>query len=283
MTAHSRITAFICTLSAIVLISCGPPAKVGDQAKLCQPTDLKVVTVGNGRAIIAYNPGCPETRILRGFNIYVSPVPLVGKYGGRALPSSVKPHNPEIYPGDPEGTFDRETYEIKNVANATRYYVHLRTVYSDKSLSLPTNEIELVCWPQGEIDLAVSYSGKQDGFSFTLDNYCGTDDIENDMYFFHKDGFDYFCSPARLSAVNRKSKLFNVAAGTLHGDLGRLQRIGYEYKKIKIFQGERYLLETEDGHVAGLYIKRFEGEGSNRRVIFDYLFKPPIKETGSGA
>lgn len=269
--------------SIFLLISCGPPAGGGDESVRCQPRNLIIDTIGNGRAIVAYNPGCTGTRIMRGFNFYVSTRPLAKEYPGRDLPSSIQPHNPEVYPGDPEGSARRETFEIKNIANATRYYVHMRAVYNDKSLSLPTNEIELVCYPQGEVELAISYSGEQAGFSFVKDNFCKTDALENDLYFYHKDGIDYLCSPSRLGPVNRASKIFMVAAGMVGGGLNKYRPVGPHYKRLKLKSDLRIILETEDGYNVSLHIKRIEGEGKDRRVIFEYLYKPPIKDIGSEA
>ncbi|MFH1701622.1 MAG: hypothetical protein ABIE07_13670 [Candidatus Zixiibacteriota bacterium] len=190
-----QLVFFIVTISSL-LMACGP--KTGSdlgEGKLCNPHSLEIDSVGSHYLRIAWNTGCPGFRIMRGFNIYLSPAPLAGQYSGYDLPQSIKPYNNEAYPGDPEGNEKHETFEFRELPLAEKYYIHVRVINSDGTLSLPSNEIEIVQMPQGVISLGISYSGNNDGFSFENDAYCGTDDVENDLYFYSKDGTDYLCSP----------------------------------------------------------------------------------------
>ncbi len=266
-------------LIGFMVISCGPSGRVGlDESRLCIPRDLQIDSVGNRYAKIAWDPGCPGTRIMRGFDIYLSPVPLVDKYSGREFSNSIKPHNHELYPGDAEGNPDRETYEIENISNATRYFVHVRAVYNDGSFSKPSNEIDLICYPQGILELAVSYSGDQAGFSFAEDRYCRTNNLENDIYFYHKDGKDFLCSPSRLGAVNRMTKIYPAGKGVTPPYPEKLQRVGEASEKIEILPGRNIVIETEDGYYAGLYIRQLERSGDDRRAIIQYFYRPPVAE-----
>jgi hypothetical protein len=273
---------FIASFTMVVLpISCGPPSQYkADESKRCVPHSLTLDKISNRYAVIAWNPGCPGTRILRGYNIYLSPVPLTEQHPRYELPQSIKPFNREIYPGDTVGDPNRETYECEDISNATVYYAHVRTVYNDNSLSLPTNEIEVVSYAQGEIELAVSYSGKQDGFSFEKNNYCGTDDIENDIYFYSKDGKDYLCSPLRLGPVNRPTKIYPAGEGSTLGNISDIRPSGDPLEKVELRKGGIYIIITEEDYPVKLRAAEITGSGDDRKIRFEYIYKPPVKRQG---
>lgn len=270
---------FLIVFIAILLIACGPKTGVDlSEVNLCNPHSLKIDSTGSHYTRIAWNPGCPGIRIMQGFNIYLSPTPIVSQYSGRSLPESIKPYNAELYPGDPEGNEKYETFEIKNISLAEKYYAHIRVVNSDGTLSLPSNEIEIVQMPQGIINLGSSYSGNNDGFSFEKDSYCGTDDIENDLYFYTKDGIDYLCSPARISAVNRANKIYPAGQGESLGDVSKITSRGESSEKIAMSPGSIFVIETEDGYFATLRLIRMTGTGENRSAEFEYFYQAPVKK-----
>jgi hypothetical protein len=273
---------YLCILLSIAVVSCGPKTRVDiDESKRCVPRNLMLVATDNNYARIAWDPGCPGIRIMSGFNIYLSPTPLTGRYSGHDLPGSVIPHNREIYPGDTLGDPKRETYECKDIENATVYYAHVRAVYSDNTLSVPSNEIEIIAYPQGEISLAVSYSGENDGFSFIENDYCRTDDIENDIYFYHKDGIDYLCSPSRLGPVNRMTKIFEAGKAPVFDKSSDIIPSGDYSERIPLVINGIYIIETEEGYPARLRVKAIDGSGNTRMIKFEYLFKPPAKRRGN--
>lgn len=213
---------------------------------------------------------------MRGFNIYYSPTPLVGRYPGRELPDNIAPYNNEIYPGALDATPDREFFEFEDIPLGQLFYVHVRVVNSDRSLSLPSNEIKMVCFPQGELDLAVSYSGDEAGFSFITDGHCNTDAVVNDLYFYSKDGNDYLCSPSRISDVNRQNKIYTAGKAETLGDTENISPVGSPAEKVELIPGTIYIIETEDGHFAKLRLVRMTGDGDNRRAVFEYFFRSPV-------
>lgn len=278
------LIAAICLTTALVMVACGPKTQtVLDESKLCTPQALTIDSTGSHLVRIAWNPGCPGTRIMRGFQIFLSPTPLVSKYPGREMPESIPSYNKELYPGDQEGREDRETFKFEDLPLSERYYVHVRVVNSDGSYSLPTNEIEVVSQPQGIIRLGASYSGTNDGFSFVRDAYCGTDDAENDMYFYHKDGVDYLCSPSRLSAVNRNNAIFVGTPGSSAGNLQAAEPTGDPREKVEMRPGGIYLIETEDGHLVRVKLLKLEGAGDDRMAIFEYYYAAPVRPAKAGA
>ncbi len=270
---------FSSLILAILLASCGPPTRVNlDESKQCLPTELTIEKTADAFALLAWDPGCPGTRIMQGFNIYLSPVPLVADYPGRDLPESIKPFNSKYYPGDTIGDLNRETYECEDIENATAYYAHVRVVYSDNTLSPPTNEVRIVSYPQGIIELAVSYSGDRDGFSFVENDYCRTDDIENDFYFYHLDGKDYLCSPVRLGPVSRKTVIYAIDPGQTLNDIDEIISRNKSSEKVLLRKGGNYILITEDGYPARLRVIAITGADNDRTVEFEYMYRPPVTD-----
>ncbi len=269
------------TVISGLLISCGPKPGTGiEKDNLCLPHDLIIDSTGNGYALVAWHPGCPGVRILRGFNIYASPVPIVSEYPGAELPPTIKPINEQVYPGDTLGNHDRETYALEAIRNATAYYVHVRAVYSDGGLSPPTNEVGVVTFAQGRFTLRESYTGSHDGFSLVADGYCRTDDPENDLYFYHKDGRDYLCSPSRIGAIYRNTKIY-AAGMTAPDNWAEMRPNDLFQERVPIREGEVFILITPEGYPARLKAERIEGSGDARAITFDYIYKPRVAEMPS--
>ncbi|MEZ5358818.1 MAG: hypothetical protein R3F48_08280 [Candidatus Zixiibacteriota bacterium] len=267
-----------------LLVSCGPKtqAPADEMAKRCTPKDLKIEQTGSHLVKIGWNPGCPGTRIMQGFNIYASAEPLVKRYFGREMPDNIKPYNDKVYPGALDASQDREYFDFENIQLGQLYYVHVRVVNSDGSLSLPTNEIEVICFPQGTLDLAVSYSGNEAGFSFVTDTYCGTDDVINDLYFFSKDGKDFLCSPSRISEVNRQNKIYVAGKAASLGGTENIGPVGSPLEKTELIPGTVYIIETEDGHFAKLRLVQMKGSGNERRAEFEYFYRSPVIKLQKG-
>ena len=119
-------------------------------------------------------------------------------YPGATLPSSVKPFNPTPFPGDTNPDDGVEHFTAEGLQNGVTYYVTIRTVYPDGTLSPPSREVGVVCNPRGEVEISIRYESEHDGYSFAGDRYVRADTDENDLYFFSKDGIDYIASPDRL-------------------------------------------------------------------------------------
>lgn len=277
------IFALLLTVSVFSLCACNqggkPPA---DESARCQPHSLRLETAGDGTARIAWDPGCEGVRIMAGYNIYIQEYPALAEDAEIQL-SDLKPFNTDLYPGSIEGDLNNEFYDIENLDNAVRYYAHVRALYGDGSYSAPTNEIEIICFAQGELELAVSYSGENDGFSFANNDFCDTDDLVNDIYYYHRDNQDYICSPARLGPVNRNSQLYTAGEGQYLPNLDKLRPQGDPSDRIAVKPGDNLVLVTVDSHYVGMVVKGFEGTDENRRVILEYFYKPPIKPTSEKA
>lgn len=265
---------------AAMIVSCAPktvtvelpPAQMTVQPRPCVPHSLTLDSTATRYALIAWNPGCPQERVMRGFNVYVSRTPLVSQYPDTILPGSIRPFNGEVYPGDTLGNPNRETFALENIPNAVRQYVHVRVVNADDGLSLPSNEIEVVCYQQRTVELAASFSGAHDGYSFRKDTYCRTDDLDNDLYFYSKDGENFLCSPSRLGPVNRTTRLYAAGEGKSPAQLGAPS--GESAERVPIRPGHNIILETADGDMVGIRIRRIDTAEGNAKIVFDYLLRP---------
>ncbi len=265
-----------------VFVSCGPKPETfaTDRDKRCLPENLTIDSTGNRYALLAWEPGCPGVRLLRGFNVYASRVPLVSRYPGTDMPDAVKSVNEQVYPGDTLGNPGRETYALEEIENAVAYYAHVRAVYSDGSLSPPTNEIRVVTYPQGRFTLRESYTGSNDGFSITTGEYCRTDDLVNDVYFYYKEGQDFLCSPIRIGEIYRDTKIHSAGPEAPEDWIGMTPDGSFGDRAL-IEPGGVYILILEEGYSAKLEVRSIEGIGDSRAITFDYICKPPVRDESS--
>jgi hypothetical protein len=273
-----RLYIILIPLTILALAGCGPKVKQTPvetkppvEVARCRPHSLTVDSLGNHYARIAWNPGCSGTRIMQGYNIYLSRKSMSGTDG------NISPYNQIIYPGDTEGRVDRESFEFKELTSATRYFARVRAVYDDNTLSPATNEVEIICYPHGEIALSESYSGKQDGFSFEKSDYCKTDAMENDLYYYSKDGHDFLCSPTRISRVNRKTEFFAIDKQGTMAELAQIEINGKGLDKVEILPGTALFLKTADGNKAVLKVVKCVDTGTVRKATIQYYYLPQVQ------
>lgn len=259
-------------LALAIFIQCGPPRPVEEAIyRVCAPGDL-TVHAGDGSAFIQWGAPCPDSIRVAGYNIYLSETPLE-KYRIKELPDQYTPYNSAPYPGDsnPEKSF--ETMETGGLENGQKYYVSVRTVYTNGKLSAASNEIELICRPEGQFDLAYRYSGQNDGFSFADGSAAPSDGDKNDLYFYVADGMDFLASPHRLNGFIRHSSFYSLGATeniyqypAINLDIEPVDRI-----PIKI--GESYVIKTADGNYAKIRIESATGLNKERVIHVRYVYQ----------
>jgi hypothetical protein len=253
--------------------TCGPP-KTAETGPLQAPRDIKV-EVNDSKLVVSWRP--TGDRLISGYNIYISRQPLTDRYPGVNLPATIEPHNQTIFAGDTDPSDGIEHYEALGLHNGVPYYVSVRTVYPDLSLSLPSNEVEVVCGPRGEIELSVRYHGDHDGYSFGQAEYVTADGDANDLYFFSKDGTDFLASPSRLGGFLQQTLFCHVRSG---GDLADAEatkaqmRQQPDEERIAITVNDWLWIETADGGQGLLKVLSFNGEGLDRRVSLYYAYMP---------
>ncbi len=258
-------------LITLSFLNCGPQKVTEEIRQKCIPTLIQA-NVNDGSMIVVFKENGKSLK--SGYNIYISEIPLVSNYSVNNLPDSIKPNNHPVFPGDTNPEDGIEHYDAEGLENGVVYYVSVRTVFTDRTLSKPSDELKVVCGPRGEIDLSVRYKSENDGFSFTKNGYVRADDIYNDFYLFTKDGIDFLASPNRLDGFLRTSK-FRLLSGnsTIDEVIKNGISTGNPYNdKISITKGNLVQVLTADGHTALLQVDGFRGEGEDRQVNLKYAF-----------
>jgi hypothetical protein len=270
--AYSIKTA-IAVLLVLMTAGCGPPReKIQLLRTICTPSNL-VVKSGDQKIYLKWDTNCSDSVLISGYYIYLENYPLYDRFYDRLPPSQIVPFNLAPYPGgtEPEDAF--ETMEITNLPNGVEYYVSVRTVFPDRSLSYSSNEVSVICRPEGEFTLAFRYTDLNDGFSLKTAQPVRADDELNDLFFFNKDGVDYLESPHRLNGFLRKSLFYS---------LGKTRDI-YQYtsfdidippiERMPVREGESYLIKTADGNYAVLRIEKISGTGKERSLNIKYIYQ----------
>ena len=216
--------------------------------------------------------------LISGYNIYISDEPLTRNSLPLALADSAVPFNSSPYPGDTDPTDGVERFEAEGLVNGRKYYVTIRVIYPDRSLSRPSNEVMAVCGPRGEISLVARFAGENDGLAITTGQFVRADAPENDLYFYSKDGVDYLASPSRLGGYTNQSlfdKLVLKRGGwdSIRRQLGQYRPNATE-DKLAIKPGDWILLKRTDNSYAVINIVRFDGAGRDRKVRLFYAYCP---------
>jgi len=263
----------VITASVLLIIGCGPPRQIGRPAITeCAPTNL-TVQPDDSTLYLKWDINCPENKVLSGYYVYLEKSPIFEKYSEVVLPKKIEPYNRTPYPGDtdPEDSF--ETMTINNLANGVEYYVSVRTVFPDKTITVSSNEVPVMCRPEGEFELAFRYAGKNDGFSFKTGQSVRADGELNDIYFYHKDGFDFIASPKRLNGFIRDSKFYSLGKTKDIYQYPELELDFEPVEKIPVNVGESYLVLTADGNYAKIRIEEASGKNKERKLKIKYIYQ----------
>ena len=275
---HKTVRVIAPVFIALVLagiIGCGPPKPVEEITTApCYPLDLKV-DEGDRSLSLSWKIDCE--RNIAGYDIYVSQEPLVEEYPGNELPKSIKPFNDRTFPGDTDPSDGIEHYDAGNLKNGVTYFVSVRIVLPDRSVTRPSNEVRVVCGPSGEIQLDFRYRGTKDGFAFEQNDYVAADALGNDLYFYSKEGVDYLASPHRLDGFLR-STTFRVLpfTGDLAGVRAQLRTLSVEPsdERVSVKKGDWVQILTADNLTALVQIRGFEGAGEDRKVTLFFAYRP---------
>jgi hypothetical protein len=207
--------------------------------------------------------------LISGYNIYIHSRPGVS--------STDSSHNFEPFPGDTNPDDGVERYEALGLENGKRYYVTVRVIYPDRSLSALSDEATTVCGPHREITLDHRFSGEHDGFALGLNRYVRADSDASDLYFFTKDGEDFLASPDRLNGYNRKSTFGKLP---FKGSLAKIRdavsgsKVQPSADKLAIKTGDWILIRTADRYNGLLRIIAVDGKESSRKITLEMSYCP---------
>jgi len=269
----------------MLLQSCGvppPPQEAPPDATLEMRQRLVPdVTVGNVQRTsfdVTWATHRERDDIIRGYNVYVAT-----ESGMTELPDD----SPELksalfggtsYPGDTDGDIRTEAIRIDNVTTATRYYVHVRTVFGDGSLGHPSNEVEVVPRPRGELTICPLTGNCEDGFSFRLDEPVDRISVDNDFYIFQTKTDIVIASPARIDRNLRKTLFVDLGPSESLDDYPHLERdLGGE-EKLTVREGRSIGLILNGKRIAKLRPIEIDHSADNPHVVFEYMFQPFVGE-----
>ena len=271
---------FAAILIALFLGGCGP-AVVKEPAEIPLPggvsgkvsvADLQVA-VNYEQMIISWRRVGQEA--ISGYNIYISDQPLADRSPGALIDSAIRPYNPVPFPGDTNPEDGVEYFEATQLENGVRYYVTVRVVYPNGSLSAPSAEVTAACGPRGEIELPMRYQSTPDGFSFEKNAYTEANSIDNDLYFYSDGGRDYLASPRRLGGFINDTR-FEVLPFKGAFDEIAQRLTGFSPStaedQVRIEIGDWVLARCERGTSALLQVKAMTGSERERRVVLFFAY-----------
>lgn len=256
-----------------VAIGCGPPPFTMEKiAKECTPANLEIQP-GDGRLDLKWETNCPPDRLISGYFIYLENKPVPDKYLSGRPPRSLKPFNLAPYPGDTDPESSYETMTIENLDNGIDYFVSIRTVFPNRALSMASNQVKIMCRPQGKFTLAFRYAAVNDGFSFASGQHVRADAESNDLYFYNKDGFDFLASPHRLNGFLRVSKFYSLGKTEDINQYPELELDFEPVEKIPVMAGESYIIKTDNNRFAKIRIDEISGESKERVLHISYIYQ----------
>ncbi len=261
--------------AALFIAGCVPKTKPTEEARpSCQPKNLQV-DAGNGMLDVYWQDNC--TGLKSGYNIYISEKPLLGDSPEENAATNVRPFNPSPYPGDTNPDDAYQHFIAEGLDNGKKYYVSVRVVNADRTMSGPSNEALAIPGPRGDIELAVRYKAGEDGYSFERNEYVRADASDNDLYYYTLEGNDYLASPDRLNGFLKKNRLLNLNSrapfSIIRGQLSDVKP-SVTQDRVKVNSGEWFLLRTEADTFALIRVTGFTGSGDQRRVKLFFAYDP---------
>lgn len=209
--------------------------------------------------------------VIQGYNIYIDESPVVGPDGAVVLPDEETFHD-EVYPGDLDPATEFETFEARGLRDGVRYYAAVTIVMASGIEGPPSNMIDFVCHPHGEISLGTSFSGEREGFSFERAEFVNTDAAANQIYFTQIDGKDYLASPGRIDDILQTVRFYPLSINSIRDRFEPPSGSGSD--KIRVVEGGSYLLRTSDNKHAKIIVTGFSGSGDDRMIRFVYSYMP---------
>lgn len=252
----------------LLLLSCGGKKQVAEEARYTvKAVNLRVEPDHEKLTVIWDKQG---SGLISGYNIYISPTPLAG-----AVDPYPEPFNTTPFPGDTDPSDTVEHFEAVGVEEGTVYYVTVRVVYPDRSLSVPSNEVKAVAGGRGGLDLGMRYSAENDGFSFVKDTFVEADDLTNDIYYYNAAGSFFVASPIRLNGFLRNTRLHKLPVS---GALDDAKAYLADYtgrpadERVEVKVGDWVLLRTDDNTHALLRVSGVAGTGEDAILQLWYAY-----------
>jgi len=256
---------------------CGPKRPPVAERRVARrhlvPSHLEVIHRKAGISLSWQTNRQPED-VISGYNIYVSPEESI---------VDLSPHSPQVakclwllqtYPGDTNPRTDFERAEISNLEPGKEYYIHVRTVSAEGIIGPPSEEITVIPFIAGRIDLVPRFSGRGEGYCFATQQYVPTKSNQNDLYLFVRNDSVFAASPHRLSRYLRYAEFFTIGPSTSIDDYPSLEVTGKGQTLIHLREGITYVLSTPETCLAKFRVVKIEGAKNETVVVVDYRYQP---------
>ena len=272
-TKKTKLAIFILILTTL---SCQPPKDKGLVNRGMIPYNLKA-TMTNGGFEIAWQ--ADVTGNISGYNIYASDHSLEKSYPDGIYPVDIKPVNHPVFPGDLDPSDGVEYYPAVGLENGKRYYLTVRTVYPDQTLSDPAKEIVVVPGPSGEIKMSERFKGENDGFSFERNKIVRADNSQNDLFFHVQNGSKYLASPTRLDGFLNQTSLIVLPYQGDYYEVKQLVNNGDDWSnddwsnkdRVEISDGDWVLAKLASGKHALVNVSGFQHTANHSVTLKYYL------------
>lgn len=257
-----------CILAGLLSYGCPPPKdKIAVEQGDCGVSNIQV-DVNDRTMNVSWENNCEKN--IAGYNIYIS-----------ETENSDEPFNFAPFDGDTNPEDGIENYIANQLDNGKKYYVSVKIINPNQTLSKKSEEIIAVCGPREEIELSIRYKSEHDGYSFVENKYVRADNLTNDLYFYSKDGVDYLASPHKLDGflrVNKMEKLpFKGEFKSLRENINKYYRLAVE-DKLAVSQNDWIQVTTFDKTNAFLKVLGFSGAGEDRKIKLFVAYSPLANE-----
>jgi hypothetical protein len=235
-----------------------PPVVEEKKVTPSLPVELKLFP-GDRKMTVQWKVTGDE--VISGFDIFIVDHPVAND-AATSPAGKITPYNPSAYPGDTNPDDGVEEFPAEQLVNGVKYWVWVRIVHPDGTLSAPTEVKGAVCGPRGEFELKPRFQSGQDGFSLMKGTGTKADGSDNDLYLYDKDGTTYLASPSRLNGYLHVTKFkalpFKGDLKSVRESVLSLNSVPIE-DKTAISSGQWLWIVTADGFNALLQIKELKG------------------------
>lgn len=230
------------------------------------PSNL-IVETSNHSMNMSWTTNRTPEMVISGYNIYISENPLNSF-------KDVDPFNLTVYPGDDNPDITTETYTAQNLKNAVTYYVAVTTVTPDREESLPSNIVEIICYPRGSVVLNDRAMGDPHGFNFSGEKYVDYNAIDTDLYFIARDQGNIIGSPDRNEGVLQHTEFAELPGEKVLNDRQDYRNLAFKDRTF-VAEGNIYLLKLNNGGYAKIKVKRVDSSQYKKQIVFDYIYLEP--------
>lgn len=252
-------------LTALVLSGCAASKPDVDTAESLPRVYAVRAIPGDRTLTVQWRVERAPAQLFSGYNVYIVETGSVG---------DAQPINSMPYAGDTDGDPTSESFRAESLPNGVRYTCFVRAVGTDGRMGVPTDLVEAICRPGGEVILQPIFSGDYDGFDFSTGRHVNTDEDGCDVAFFMKDGEIHLIAPSRIDPLLHETRFWDAGAYDEFDAITSYTPVEHGHTEIVDPQvGHVYVYRTPDQHYGKMriaYIGELEGE---KTIRFEFMYQ----------